>query len=768
MSKIADTEANATSLDSLVNDNALVPTLRNGPKPSYQYLVNGWNSEFDLALEQYKESRGFNTKGTFVDGFTYELPNDVGLDADGNPWILIDTSSLPVVVSESTTPTNPPYKQVAYGTASQVSTNTSDTVQSFVDSFALKIFQSPTDGGLTKIQTRTVETGEVYEVRKTSDDSLATIYSDAAGANEIAQDGTSNVSDSAGIVEFYIVDGDYYIEVSGGSSNFKASTSYLGNVVYVDALGLGGIIDDTVAIQSAIDKAVALQYVKKGVKVVLRAPINYYQVSEPLLFDERWNVSFECEVSNRWNRSEVGDVDTLGGNIHWIGNNTDSLFDFGQYCFGVRMANIVVNGRGNLKLAYDMSAETPSVLRDFYFENCGAIECDFGAVHGGISGTDLAPVTWINPTFNNNSSAAMINNSGNLSLTVIGGFITNNGHAPSTGNSFIPDVDNVGSQIIQRAGHSWLEKITVDGSGDKLAASGENIRCLGGSIGLSGWDDTPEVVSVNVSGTTQAVSFGHWRHFDGSMTKANAPISIKHNAPCAIEMGSGLNVFGDIEINTGTNSGISMAGVNFLSSESGFTGTGTRGLAGIIKNKLTDDVVLAVGGNQQFVGDDAAPVKRSVISRQNRPSDYYKSETGSVETTFTVKDNGQWEYLTNVWYDTSSSQYKSINAGGWSRKLVTPSGVEQLNSGTASAANDVLVTSISSGFRRGTGGNGGYQLELSSNKFSFDIPLSGTVTRGDTFMRASATPGGKAADIVTTSGTVGSTAVVKPFGDIDV
>lgn len=180
-------------------------------------------NEFDLTLEQYKESRGFNTKGTFADGFTYELPNDVGLDASGNPWILIDTSSLPVTVAAGTTPTNPPYKQVAYGTAAQVSTNTSDTVQSFVDSFALKIFQSPTDGGLTEIQTRTISGGEVYEVRKTSDDSLATIYSDAAGTTEIVQNGTDNKSGSDGVVEFYIADGEYYVEVDSVQSNFSTS-----------------------------------------------------------------------------------------------------------------------------------------------------------------------------------------------------------------------------------------------------------------------------------------------------------------------------------------------------------------------------------------------------------------------------------------------------------------------------------------------------------------------------------------------------------------
>jgi len=52
MSKIADAEANATSLDSLVNDNALVTTLRNGTKPSYQYLVDGWTGEIDDLLER--------------------------------------------------------------------------------------------------------------------------------------------------------------------------------------------------------------------------------------------------------------------------------------------------------------------------------------------------------------------------------------------------------------------------------------------------------------------------------------------------------------------------------------------------------------------------------------------------------------------------------------------------------------------------------------------------------------------------------------------
>ena len=84
----------------------------------------------------------------------------------------------------------------------------------------LKIFQSPTDG-MTEITTRTLLGGEVFEVRKVSDDSLATIYSDASGTTEIAQNGTSNVSGGDGVVKFYIDDGDYYVEVDSIQASFE-------------------------------------------------------------------------------------------------------------------------------------------------------------------------------------------------------------------------------------------------------------------------------------------------------------------------------------------------------------------------------------------------------------------------------------------------------------------------------------------------------------------------------------------------------------------
>ncbi len=87
----------------------------------------------------------------------------------------------------------------------------------------LKIFQSPTDGGLTEISTRTLDSGEVYEVRKVSDDSLATIYSDEAGTAEIVQNGTSNVSGNDGVVVFFVAVGSYYIDVSAIQKRFNVN-----------------------------------------------------------------------------------------------------------------------------------------------------------------------------------------------------------------------------------------------------------------------------------------------------------------------------------------------------------------------------------------------------------------------------------------------------------------------------------------------------------------------------------------------------------------
>lgn len=109
MSKITDAEANATSLDGLINDDGLIPTLRNGPKPSWEYLVN-----------EVRNSRGFRVVGAFENGFTYELFNDVGIDSEGNGWIYVGDGSPNKTVVAGTLPSTPDYEQVTFNSADNI------------------------------------------------------------------------------------------------------------------------------------------------------------------------------------------------------------------------------------------------------------------------------------------------------------------------------------------------------------------------------------------------------------------------------------------------------------------------------------------------------------------------------------------------------------------------------------------------------------------------------------------------------------------------
>lgn len=77
-----------------------------------------FNSRIDETVNQIildlSTSRGFRVAGDFASGFTYELPNDVGVDGSGNYWVYTDVNALPFVVPAATTPSAPTYTQVTF------------------------------------------------------------------------------------------------------------------------------------------------------------------------------------------------------------------------------------------------------------------------------------------------------------------------------------------------------------------------------------------------------------------------------------------------------------------------------------------------------------------------------------------------------------------------------------------------------------------------------------------------------------------------------
>ena len=64
-------------------------------------------------------------------------------------------------------------------------------------------------------------TNTVFEVKNQSDNTFATIYADASGTTQIPQNGIDNVSNSRGECNFYIDDGDFYLEVDSQQKNFS-------------------------------------------------------------------------------------------------------------------------------------------------------------------------------------------------------------------------------------------------------------------------------------------------------------------------------------------------------------------------------------------------------------------------------------------------------------------------------------------------------------------------------------------------------------------
>lgn len=232
MSTYEDSARDAADLAKLVNEDTDVTT-RYGTNPKVSApkairlietsgtdTVNQIQTDAANAIATLNTSRGFRDVGAFSTGFTYELPNDVAVDGSGNYWAYADVSALPVTVTAGTIPTEGEYSQRTWNEASAIVTTAGINAQEFINNFELKIFQSPTDN-LTKVSTFAGGVGVVYEVRKVSDNSLATIYSDKDGVTSIPQNGTSNVSNGDAEAVFYIDDGDYYIEVGVVSSIFK-------------------------------------------------------------------------------------------------------------------------------------------------------------------------------------------------------------------------------------------------------------------------------------------------------------------------------------------------------------------------------------------------------------------------------------------------------------------------------------------------------------------------------------------------------------------
>ena len=110
-----------------------------------------FDSRIDDAVQSItdatSQSRGFRVVGAFADGFTYELFNDVGIDASGNSWIYVGAGVPNKVVSAGTVPSAPDYEQVAFNQlpATNVTNANGGSIQDFINETTGRIEANKTD-----------------------------------------------------------------------------------------------------------------------------------------------------------------------------------------------------------------------------------------------------------------------------------------------------------------------------------------------------------------------------------------------------------------------------------------------------------------------------------------------------------------------------------------------------------------------------------------------------------------------------------------------
>lgn len=543
-----------------------------------------------------------------------------------------------------------------------------------------------------------------------------------------------------------------------------------GLTVFVEAQGIGGIIDDTQAFKDAVANAKALQYVKRGVRIVATAPLEYYQISEPIVFHELWNIDFEIESGNKWNRAEVPDPEKRGGNIHWIGSERGTMFDYSGYCFGLTFYNVMPNGRGKDVLLYDFTAAI--VARDITFIECGGVLGDFGAVYGSAGSImnpgDIGPITWINPQFHHNKSMAQLNASGNAFVTLVGGMSTHNGYAPTTDNDFITDGSNLGYQLFNITGIFATLNHDLDAGDSGKPASGRSVRIDGGTVSLHGWDDTPGVISIETNGTVESIDLSSWRHYDGSMTRDNTPVSISHGANCALTLSGGVALFGDVDIRGKNQALVVDCGLKFLHNASQFIGEGLDE-GGLITNRASGfgEAVRSVGCQPLRLEHGLTAVD-TMACRGGGQLQSMRARGGAANglriTSMSI--NGDYTEYYNAYRDPNTQKEYSVDIGKCLKILTTPYGLSKTYEATAASANEDLTWRALYSFEKGLGPNGFSVLKLNDLSVGFEPPSSGTVKRGSLFISPSATVGGKAFKICTATGAIGSTAVISEFGTI--
>lgn len=225
-----------------------------------------FDSRVDDAVEQITQqtlaSRGFRVVGTFADGFTYELFNDVGIDADGNSWIYVGAGAPNKVVTAGTVPSvGAGYEQVTFNSDTNILTASGKSIR---------------QEGIGIWDTNTV-----YPINGLAKGSDGNVYKAL-----VEQSGNNPVGDTVNWESM----GNSLPVLSDGSITSRTLSSRFGETFNALDYGVAGdgVTDDTTAIQALMAAANA-----NGGCVVF--PMNTYIMNDSI--DIKSNVTIEANFS---------------------------------------------------------------------------------------------------------------------------------------------------------------------------------------------------------------------------------------------------------------------------------------------------------------------------------------------------------------------------------------------------------------------------------------------------------------------------------------
>ena len=476
-----------------------------------------------------------------------------------------------------------------------------------------------------------------------------------------------------------------------------------------------GVTDDTQAIKDTLNYVKHEYYDKGGVEIVFPVPEKFYKITDTIDMSELWNVKISCPTAYGNQRQSESNIDENYKLIHWYGEENKPMILL-DYTFSAQLENITLNGRNIAKYGFKIAKEN-SVSANKYLtlKRCSALYCSIGCSIGNTAEqTDDCPISLYDCYFEQNKICGLSVNSGNDSVKMFGGLISQNGSN-----------NELGSNLYVASGEVSLFGVTSDGEPKKA-----DIYHIGGGLTLVDyWSDvTFGLLYFGTGATVTRICLSSVRHYDGAMTRENTPTSIFYNGKAPLILIS-CSLYGDVKIVNGAVPKVVNIGTVFLNENAGFTGEAITNYNALVS--------IGCGDNKQ--GNFANGKNKSnyhaqheINSLDNRPNTLKTVDNFAIVETLNKGSKAEI-VMHNCYLDPNTDTVKSILAGDCLYIKKSPVKIS-IKYATATEENQSLALVDLFTINKSTVGsaNGKPSIQLGSNKIMWESNvLSGSHNSGD-------------------------------------